>query len=293
MNKTQAVSWGGHQRVNFRDGKLSREQIRLLKSTGWQAELPDTVTINKSKLLKIAKSGEPRPKKRNSKLGRALATYIYKSSDSYDADFDKKIRTLRPDWFTSRSVIVEKKKIRLLEMARRGEARPASKTTSLGLVLCSYTCRASGNYDAEFDKKIRELRPDWFVNQTDRASEKKRQLLEMARNGKTRPSQKTKLGKVLSHYTCRSGRNFDAEFDVQIRRLRPDWFANPSDGNKAKLLEMAQRGESRPTSKTRIGKALKSYTGKTHNSYNAKFDRKIRALRPDWFVRGSRSSCLS
>ena len=37
-----------------------------------------------------------------------------------------------------------------------------SEERTLGTALANYICKSSGTYDPVFDKKIRELRPDWF-----------------------------------------------------------------------------------------------------------------------------------
>ena len=57
------------------------------------------------------------------------------------------------------------------------------------------------------------------------ADQKKKDLLELAKNGTHRPSSKTKLGKALSKYV-RPATSYDPEFDRAIRKLKPDWFKN-------------------------------------------------------------------
>jgi hypothetical protein len=112
-------------------------------------------------------------------------------------------------------------KDKLIEMAKLGEDRPNSKTY-FGAKLCSYTNKSSRCYDAEFDVEIRELRPDWFENTARIAKDK---LIEMAKRGEDRPNQrKHPLGQALCHYISKNCSSYDAEFDAQIRELRPDWF---------------------------------------------------------------------
>ena len=191
------------------------------------------VAEKKMQLLEMARAGKPRPLYRE-RLGQELSKYTCKTARDYDAGFDKQIRVLCPDWFVGRSDLANSKKQQLLEMARSGKPRPSQKT-KLGKVLSRYTHGGSGSYDAEFDRQIRALRPDWFVNQSSLAAKKKKQqLLEMARSGKPRPSQKTKLGKVLSNYIRNTSRAYDAEFDEQIRMLRPDWFRTTPQVSKDK-----------------------------------------------------------
>ena len=110
----------------------------------------------------------------------------------------KKLESEMPHWsWTPVTDQTNKRKQQLIEIARKGESRPHSKT-KLGQALGDYTCKSKDCYDPEFDNKIRRLAPHWFV---DTASENKKQLLEITQKKESRPSQKTKLGRVLSNYT--------------------------------------------------------------------------------------------
>jgi hypothetical protein len=118
---------------------------------------------------------------------------------------------------------VNYKKQKLIDMAKNGEPRPSQKT-KLGRVLSEYTKKSSSCFDDNFYKIIIKLRPDWFVSQKEGASQKKKKLIEMARNGDNRPSFETKIGQALSNYTRESSFVYDLVFDKTIRKLRPDWF---------------------------------------------------------------------
>ena len=111
----------------------------------------------------------------------------------------------------------------------------------------------------------------------------KKLLLEMAKNGKDKPSCKTKLGWALYNYTYKSSGSYDPVFDKQIRKLRPDWFVSTSKQNKKLLLEIAKNGKDKPSRKTKLGGVLYNYTYKSSDSYDPVFDKQIRKLRPDWF----------
>jgi hypothetical protein len=118
----------------------------------------------------------------------------------------------------------EHKKQILEEMARKKEPRPSQKT-NIGRALSEYTKPSSIMYDAKFHKKMKKLRPDWFLSQSEVADQKKKQLIKMAKNGENRPSHdKTRLGQALSNYTRKSSHVYDPVFDKTIRKLRPDWF---------------------------------------------------------------------
>ena len=90
---------------------------------------------------------------------------ITKKSVGYDAEFEIEIKALRPDWFVSRFDMADKKKEQLLEMARNRESRPLIGKHPLGTAFWEYTHKHGGkkaSYDAEFEKKVKALRPDWL-----------------------------------------------------------------------------------------------------------------------------------
>jgi hypothetical protein len=67
-----------------------------------------------------------------------------------------------------------------------------------------------------------------------------------------------------------------------------DESISSADYRKQKLIEMAKRGEPRPSQqKTKEGHYLSSYTIKSSSSYCPEFDKTIRKIRPDWFVKSS------
>lgn len=112
----------------------------------------------------------------------------------------------------------------ILEIAESGGPRPKQRS-KLGSALCSYLKKGSGGcYDADFEAQLRKIRPDWFVTQTDIANQKKAEILKLAREGKPRPSQRTRLGQALSSYLTKKRRGYDAEFEKELRAIRPDWF---------------------------------------------------------------------
>ena len=135
------------------------EQIKKIRPD-W---FVDTAKENKKTILEIAKSNRLKPKS-NEKLYRRMCDYICKTSKSYDASFNIKIRELRPDWFVDTAV--ENKK-QLIILAENSQARPRQRKNKLGERLINYTNKSSSSYDKEFDIKIRELRPDWFIRNWD------------------------------------------------------------------------------------------------------------------------------
>ena len=269
------------------------KKIRELRPD-WFRRTPD---LRKEQLFKLAKEGGKRPNSNakdpeERKLGRALTRYTNKS-DAYDPVFLSKIRELRPDWFENTA---DTKKEKLFKLAKSGGKRPRNTAKNpeerkLGNALSKYTSKSQLTYDPIFDKKIRELRPDWFP-----ADLKRKELLELAKSGSKRPNsiaknqKERKLGRALTSYTCKSSGSHDPVFDKKIHRLRPDWFINTANLNKEELLKLAKSGAKRPSctaedqKERKLGKALSSYMSKSHGSYDPIFDKKIQELRPDWFI---------
>lgn len=60
----------------------------------------DHPTIKKN-LFELALSGAPRPRQKEGIEGRNLSSYTCETAPVYDADFNNRIRSLRPDWFHS------------------------------------------------------------------------------------------------------------------------------------------------------------------------------------------------
>jgi len=265
------------------------EQMKKLRPE-WFENLPardeKRVLDSKEKLLKIARSGNPKPKVATT-LGGRLKRYTDKNHSSYDSVFDATIRTLRSDWF-NRVIPNTGSKQQLLEIAKNGHPRPRG---NLGGCLSSYTNifpsdRGQGCYDPVFDREIRALRPDWFENLPARnvvcVLASKEKLLEIAKNGLPKPKYGTKDGARLKRFV-----KTDPVFAIKIRNLRPDWFANTSDLKKQQLLEMAKNGHPKPKD-AKLRACLYTYTSifpsdKGRGCYDAVFDKEIRELRPDWF----------
>ena len=260
---------GPREYLKLLSGNKAKELVGHIHE--WRS---NSANKNKDKLLELAKSEISRPHWKTS-LGVALCNYTNSSNGSYDEDFDKEIRRLRPDWFENTA---NKNKDKLLKLAKSRALRPNS-ITSLGRVLCNYTNSSNGSYDADFSKKIRKLAPKWFENKTDT---KKEELLKLAKSGALRPNSKTSLGSALICYTNPPRNSYDAVFDKEIRILAPKWFENTANKNKEKLLKLTKSGASRPKkSKTPLGNALYRYTNSSNGSFDAVFDKEIRKLRPD------------
>lgn len=214
-----AGSWVLRQRTMYRLGKLSQRQIdKLEQIPGWTWVQNDS-SKKKNEFLEMARKGEARPK--------GLWEYTNKKSKSFDAEFGKKIQTIAPSWLVS---VSDKNKKKLIELAQTG--KPLSFLgTNLKKALRRYTAQNSKSFDAGFNKIIRKLAPDWFVNS---AEKNKKRLFEMARAKEPRPSSKTALGSVLCNYTNMCSHCYDPKFNQGIREMNPDWFTHGNCINQRK-----------------------------------------------------------
>lgn len=196
--------------------------------------------------------------------------------------------------------LVAEKKKRLLEIAKNGGKRPTRKTADieerrLANALHGYTHIYTGCYDFSFDTQIRALRPEWFgPSIVNRASERKKKLLEMARSGRRRPNQRSsnleeiRLLHALDGYASAKSDTYDASFAKEIRTLRPDWF-DPhrqirAEDDKKRIIAIARGGEDKPNKKSddpverRFGQAIQR-----HKNKNSVFYQELLLIRPDWF----------
>jgi len=280
--------------------------------------------FKKKLLLFMAREGEPRPTK-NEKLGIALLSYTGASASSYDEEFDKEIRRVRPDWFKNQNPA--QKKAEFIRQAREGGPKPTRQLLNRFKYYCSS--------DPEFKRQIEELAPQWFDtcrNRQKRVIElavrgapkptegpllktlqnrnrspkfakaiecvrqdwclkssdiKKAKLLNMAARGDFRPT-KDELGADLSNYTCAGSNAYDPEFTQDIKEIAPHWFKKiykSSRKNKEDLLAMARSGEKKPMSNTRLGAALYRYTSKRSDQYDKEFTSAIRKINSLWIAR--------
>lgn len=244
--------------------------------------------MNKRRLLAMAERGEKRPVAGNT-MGNVFRNYTTADNTCYDSEFTKKIRRIAPHWLISRS---QQNKQTLLTMAKKGEPRPAFGHTKIGSCLFGYISKKSGTYDPDFTREIRRIAPDWIVSRSEVMLRNKQLLIDMAKKNQPRPnSVKTKIGALLSNYTNPNSKTHDPAFTRKIRKLAPHWLVSRSqiaDQKKRLLLEMADKGESKPKSGTKLDNTLFSYLRKDSSSHDPDFARAIKKLRPDWFVSKSK-----
>lgn len=220
LNEKQIIREIYRNRKKFKNGNLEKQIKDCVPISFWQSE-ESCSTIKKRKLIEMAKKGEPRPQDKKTTLGIAFFRYIRKTSESYDADFKKRITLIRPDWLLT-SFDIHKEK--LLKLAKQGKPRPNSKKNNLGTLLLNYIVQGRSGYDAMFARQIKKLVPHWFVKTVDK---KKSQLIDMAMQKKPKPNgngNMKSLRNALYSYTQKSNRCYDPAFDKRIRKLAPHWF---------------------------------------------------------------------
>lgn len=131
--------WFADQRKAYKYKKLSKERIKKLESLPrWSWEpIKERLNKNKNKLIEMAQNKEPRPNNKT-KLGMSFAGYIREASDTFDLEFNEKIRGLAPQWFIDS--VAENIKT-LLAIARNKDPRPPSRT-KIGSALGRYRWRS-------------------------------------------------------------------------------------------------------------------------------------------------------
>ena len=191
-----------------------------------------------------------------------------------DPDLYHELKSIRPDWFKRTH------KETLLEMAKEGKPKPTRKT-NLRNSLLIYMNPNYGYYDPEFTEEIKSIRPEWLKKKMTH----KETLLEMAKEGKPRPTRKTqeRLYEHLNKFMNQNNEEYDPEFAKELKRIRPDWFKKKKT-NKEILLKMAKDGKPKPKRGTQdsLCTVLMAFMNPNYEFYDPEFTNKIKQLRPEW-----------
>lgn len=256
----------------------------------------------KRKLLILAENGAKKPdsesaNREESFLGELLYALTSKHLTSFDETFANKISAIRPEWVVQRISTLEESKKHLLDIAKSGGQRPSQasrdkKEKKLGIQLAFMTCQSSWGFELDFTNEIKSVRPDWFTRDP---QSKKQKLIELAKSGFKKPQFRNtdkelkNLANTLYVFTCVSSHRYDAEFDQEIRALRPDWFQNVrKTGIKEELLKIAKNGKIKPSINSKkfteraLARRLLKYVKRDSPKFDASFVEKIKSLRPDW-----------
>ena len=142
--------------------------------------------------------------------------------------------------------ILESYKAQLVTWAKLGRPKPSrfvngykANKKHWRLANALYTLTNPNNakrrwnqFDPEFNKLIRDLRPDWFESPTIRRRKLEREwVVEDAHLGFPKPNNLRSICRV-------HGRTLERE----LLGIRPDWFVNPGD-EKSRLLRIMRRKE--------------------------------------------------
>jgi hypothetical protein len=127
----------------------------------------------------------------------------------------------------------DEKKAELIRLAQEGKAKPHCRTV-LGAALSAYIYdkKIKSAYDENFTKKLKTLRPDWFITPKMNFVERKAELIRLAESGAPKPLYNTKLGMTFRRLTKVYSKPYDEDFSNQIIKLRPDWFEYNKTRNK-------------------------------------------------------------
>lgn len=165
------------------------------------------IVQTKENFIAMAKQGSPKPSVK-SKMGRLLRQYL-----KDDMEFKNEIYKY-PEW----KGVFERAKNRreqIIEIALEKEGKKPKHNSTLGRTLKSSTSKNNKLYKPKFDKIIRRLKPQWFVNKGKLIS---RKLICLAKNNHDRPQPNSKLGKALNR------RLKNEKFYEIIKNTRPDWI---------------------------------------------------------------------
>lgn len=148
--------------------------------------------------------------------------------------------------------------------------------------------RARTNYKiGKLNPKTKNCVPISFWQPDEKSSDiNKRQIIEIAKNGGSRPNSRTHLlGPAFNRYINKKIKCYDDVFYKKIYRLAPHWFEKAGEKNKQKLIELAGSGVARPSqNKHPLAHALAYFTNKGNHGYNPVFKKKLEKLAPHWFI---------
>lgn len=264
--------------------------------------------IKKKRILEMAVSGAERPsvKSKNkeiSNLGRALDYYA--SKKCIDTRFCELIRKTAPHWFISPQEKIVENKRNLIQIAKTGKDKPSKdfsneREKQLYRSFHKYVNKECPQYDEEFTKKIKEVAPTWLITARDKVNQKKERLLQMAREGKDRPSPSSKNKDValmaipLKDYTNKSKGSYDQKFVAALQEIAPDWFLTPqrrAELKKQQIVKWAKDGGNRPRRRSdvkeeeRLYTTFTNFTTRTSVCFDEEFVAELKRIRPDWFGR--------
>ena len=172
-------------------------------------------------------------------------------------------------------------------MAEKGGPKPIRSTNpSLADILFRHATPGQFGYSPVFAKKIKKLAPKWLEVESETDDQKKKKLLAMAKEGRSKPTQ-NKLAKSLAEFVNKKSKKYDPAFHKKIKKIAPNWFiVEICEEKKQKLLALARKGIPRPNQRTHpLGLALHTYTYPNSRAFDPGLVKKLKKIAPDWLVR--------
>lgn len=202
----------GQAEANHRDGGggfTSKEAIEMARLRA--VKRGDRTVDEKRKMILNFPVGSPRP------TGNLKLFLHHQMYSDYGSEFISQVKEKFPHWFRGNLIDLAKNELLSLPF---GSPRPHRKT-KLGGTLNGLTNKTSLIYSEEFTTLIYEKFPEWF--NSEKTAKNKKELLSIQEGGK-KPYHNSKLGKFLSAYISKKGRQYDQNFDNAIRTKQPHWF---------------------------------------------------------------------
>lgn len=259
--------------------KKFRDQIKKINPS-WIEKKSD---IRKKELLKLAKTKKPKPHWRTP-LGIFFNDHVCKRSKRYfDLEFYEKLKKLKPDWFVSPNKKADDARSKILNLAKNKKLSKKEIKKIIGRTFLDYF-KKNLPKNIQFLKKLKKIRPDFFVSRSDVATQDKQKIIDLAKNN-INPNWKTKSERTRFYNWMTK----DKKFREEIIKLSPIWYSpayktkQKIEKTKKKIILIAKSGRKRPVQKDYTGGLLTQLTTKTGKRYDFKFHSNLKKLRPDWF----------
>jgi G:T-mismatch repair DNA endonuclease (very short patch repair protein) len=155
--------------------------------------------------------------------------------------------------------------------------RPHSRTP-IGSYYHRFINPRNLSFDPDFLTKVKAKYPGWFVKTVVENKKYFRSLPPLS------PKPTGKMMGLIHNYTQRYSECYDAEFDSDIRRAQPEWFAKTARITKANIRALPVTTPQRPQISTTVGRCFANYICKSSPQYDSTFDDAVRKRFPHWFV---------
>jgi len=277
ISDEKEIYWIAHYRsigqadLNFADGGKAKSSENFRREASERNKRLGLLTVEERKQMYLSL---PTDAKRPSRKEN-FANFLNENSEQYDAEFTKKIKERFPHWFIEHEKKLIKEKKEELLLLPFGAKRPRTNT-KLGTALATYTYTGANCFDEEFDKKIREKQPHWFIK--DKAEVNINIILSIP-IGDPRPEE-SYLRQALTNYTSKNAKTYRPDFDKIIKERQPTWFRETKAKKYIECLLNVPIGEKIPKELINV---LRNYTQKNNRCYRPEFDKIIREKQPTWF----------